>query len=154
MTDHDLVPTARVEVKVTHLRTYEVKGVQPRYYVELCDDQQRRFMIWIDLPEAWSINSSLSNKPYDRPLTYDAMALLIEALDATVEEVWINEIRDEVFYSILSLRTSGMTKKLDLRPSDSIAIALRIKCPIYASESVISAAAKIFSEWEEKQMNV
>jgi bifunctional DNase/RNase len=76
-----------------------------------------------------------------RPLTHDLLKSVIEQLGAEVENVVVNDLRDDVFYARLSVKVNGKTIEVDSRPSDAIALGVRFKVPIYVAQSVMAKAA-------------
>jgi bifunctional DNase/RNase len=95
--------------------------------------------IWIGHPEAAAILMKLQNADLPRPMTHDLLASVIDQLQASVTSVLITELRDNTFYAVLSLDTGGREIRVDSRPSDAIALAVRTDAPIYASEAVLDA---------------
>lgn len=93
--------------------------------------------IWIAEPEAISIALELQGQRFPRPLPHDLMKEILLALRATLEQVVITHIKDGVFYAKLVLRDAqGEVKELDSRPSDAIALALRVRAPIFIADEV------------------
>jgi bifunctional DNase/RNase len=101
----------------------------------------RRLPIIIGGFEAQSIALELEGIKPPRPLTHDLMKSLIDNLGATVQEVIINELKENTFYAKIILEFSSLTTEIDARPSDAIAIAVRTNSMIYVSEEVMEAAA-------------
>ncbi len=87
--------------------------------------------------EATAIALALEGAPVPRPLSHDLMRNLLEALDTTLEQVIIHDIRDSTFFAKLILRTDGELQEIDARPSDGIALALRMQAPIYVSDKIV-----------------
>ncbi len=103
--------------------------------------------IWIGQSEAVSIASALRRERPPRPMSHDLMKSLLEAVGARVEKVIISDLRDNVFYATIYLRTSdGALYEIDARPSDSVALALRVDAPIYISENVFDQSAMEFPD--------
>ena len=92
--------------------------------------------IWIGHAEAWGIAMELSGVSSKRPLTYDLLKRVIEALDARVDRVEITELREQTFYARLYLTNKNKQYEIDARPSDSIAIALKTKASIFVNEEL------------------
>ncbi len=97
--------------------------------------------IWIGLCEARSIEIGLSGVIPPRPLTYDLVAAMVRTLNAEVKRVVITDLRDQVFYAQVVMSVNGKVSNIDARPSDAIALATRMKSPIYVNKSVIRKAA-------------
>ncbi len=96
--------------------------------------------IWVGLYEANAIALEIEKTTTPRPMTHDLARNLIDGLNASVEKVVVNELRNDTFYAVIWLRQDGETVTLDARPSDAIALALRCDCPIYVSEDVLRIA--------------
>lgn len=111
-------------------------------------------LIGIGEAEALSIAYELQNKKFARPLSHDLMKKIIETLNGTVEKIVINDIKEQVFYATIFLRKqNGEIEELDARPSDSLALAVRMGVPIYVNEDVFAAEAfeSPFSDEDEFQ---
>lgn len=100
-------------------------------------DGRRALPIWIGSPEALAINLALEGLALERPLTHDLVKSLLEGLGATVERVVITELKGSTFFAQIMLKSDGRMLAVDARPSDSIAIALRTKSPIFVDEEVL-----------------
>ncbi len=87
--------------------------------------------------EATAIALALEGAPVPRPLSHDLMRNLLESLETTLEQVVIHDIKDSTFFAKLVLRTNGELQEIDARPSDGIALALRMQAPIYVSDKIV-----------------
>jgi bifunctional DNase/RNase len=96
--------------------------------------------IWVGIFEANAIAIEIEKVAAPRPMTHDLTRNLIRHMNAQLEKVVINELRDETFYAVLWLRQEGEPMIVDARPSDAIALALRADCPIFVSEKVMQTA--------------
>jgi uncharacterized protein len=96
--------------------------------------------IWVGIFEANAILIEIEKVSAPRPMTHDLTRNLIRHLNAQLERVVINELKDDTFLASLWLRQGGDSVMVDARPSDAIALALRADCPIYVSEEVMKAA--------------
>jgi bifunctional DNase/RNase len=101
-------------------------------------DGQRLLPIWIGQPEAESIAMQMHNVKRPRPLTHDLCKSLIVGLGGALEKVHISRVEKNTYYAELHIAKNGSVVQVDARPSDSIAIALRLAAPIYASDSLLS----------------
>lgn len=111
----------------------------------------RRLPIIIGAHEAQAIAIELENLKPPRPLTHDLIKSIIEALGATISEIVITELKEGTFYSKIYLETITGTIEVDSRPSDAIAIAVRMGAPIYVDSSIMTEASfEVESEEEEK----
>lgn len=100
-------------------------------------DGDRQVPIVIGFMEASSIKIKISGVDMPRPMTHDLLGQIIETLGGRVEKVVIDKLVNNTFHAKLELRTKeGDIKSIDARPSDSIALAVRLKAPIFVSEEV------------------
>jgi uncharacterized protein len=105
---------------------------------------QRVLPIVIGLAEVLAIRSKISGSKSPRPLTHDLLFSAILALNAQVSGIRIDKLQDNIFYATIMLQTAeGAAAEIDARPSDSIALAVRAKCPIYVDEAVILQTEKL-----------
>ena len=106
--------------------------------VILKDMDGKRFLpILIGPFEATAIALALEGAPVPRPLTHDLMRTVLETLDARLEQVVIHDIRESTFFAKLIVRKNGDLQEIDARPSDGIALALRMSAPIYVSDKIV-----------------
>ena len=98
---------------------------------------ERILPIWIGPGEAHAIRRMLSGEPFPRPLTHDLLVLIIEGLKARVSRVVISDMRESTFYATVMVQREGEMLSIDARPSDSIAVALRAKAPIFVNEELL-----------------
>ena len=110
------------------------------HFVRFQDEAGRSIHIFIGQFEAWAISLALEGTPPERPFTHDALLNCLAVAGATVEEACISDLRDEVFFAVITLRVGEQRHEVDIRPSDAVALALRAKCPLYISETVMQAA--------------
>lgn len=87
--------------------------------------------------EATAIALALEGAAVPRPLSHDLMRNILESLETALEQVIIHDIRDSTFYAKLILRCDGELQEIDARPSDGIALALRMKAPIYVTDKIV-----------------
>jgi bifunctional DNase/RNase len=99
----------------------------------------RLLPIWIGQPEAESIVMQIHNIKRVRPLTHDLCKNLIQGLSGTLRRVQITRVEKNTYYAELHIQHGEGMVQIDARPSDSIAIALRLQAPIFASESLLSS---------------
>lgn len=100
---------------------------------------KRHLPILIGPFEATAIALALEGTQVPRPLSHDLMKSIIESLDARVERIVIDDIKENTFYAKVVLQSNGDSLEIDARPSDSIALALRTNAPIFVSEQIILA---------------
>ncbi len=97
--------------------------------------------IFIGQLEAQSILIGMGNVPMPRPLTHDLLLSILERLNLKINRIEITELKEGTFYAQLIVKEKGKDIIIDSRPSDSIALAVREKCPIFIDESVIDEAS-------------
>jgi bifunctional DNase/RNase len=100
----------------------------------------RLLPIFIGAAEATAIAFAMEEVETPRPLTYDLLRDILEALGAELVRVTVTELRGGTFFAELELRTAGGTTRVSSRPSDALALALRTGSPIFASEDVLDEA--------------
>nr|BCX01604.1 MAG: hypothetical protein KatS3mg041_1650 [Bacteroidota bacterium] len=110
----------------------------------------RRLPIIIGAFEAQAIAIELEKVRPPRPMTHDLMRNMLEAFNVHVQEVYIHDLRDGTFYAQIRYEFNGIEDALDARPSDAIALAVRVDAPIYVAESVLEEAG-IPVEAEEEE---
>ena len=109
--------------------------------VILRDKSSDRYLpIWIGAAEADAIAVQLQEVAVARPLTHDLLRSVIDTLGAHVNHVIVNDLSNDTFYARIVLDVNGGSMEIDSRPSDAIALAVRVKVPIYADESVLDKA--------------
>jgi len=133
------LPTEMIQVQVEKISFYPPsKG----YAILLKETIGERLLpVIVGSFEAQSIALALEEVPMPRPMTHDLFCTILEDLSVEVREVVISELLEGTFYSKISLVSQMGTTDVDARPSDAIALALRVGAPIYASESVMEEAS-------------
>jgi bifunctional DNase/RNase len=106
--------------------------------------------IWIGHPEAAAILMKLQEAPVPRPMTHDLAADIVQQLGGEVVSITVTELRESTFYASITVRQNGNEIEIDSRPSDAIAIAIRVDAPIFASDEVMEESAVEF-EGEESE---
>jgi bifunctional DNase/RNase len=105
--------------------------------VILKDLEGKRYLpILIGPFEATAIALALEGTQVPRPLSHDLMRTLLESMQAKLEQIIIHDIKDSTFFAKLIVRTNGDTQEIDARPSDGIALALRMQAPIFVSDKI------------------
>jgi uncharacterized protein len=98
----------------------------------------RQIPILIGYVEATSIQMRITGIEYPRPLTHDLLVSVIESLDAAVQSVLIDDLKDGTYFAKLQVKNKqGQTILVDCRPSDGVAVAVRLKTPIFVEENVM-----------------
>lgn len=130
-----------IESTVYEVYTAELPDREPHTIVVLkARDRDRYLPIWIGNFEGMAIKLQLSGTETPRPLTYDLVANLLKAAGAQVVAVQINELRDETFIGSVHVQAGGQTEQVDARPSDALALALRVNAPIFVHADVLERA--------------
>ncbi len=127
-----------VEVSIDSIR---VSLVSQHRIVVLKDSEDRYLPIWIGPFEADAITIALQGSDVARPLTHDLMRNLIAETGASAQHILVSELRDDIFFARIVLDVDGRHVEVDSRPSDAIALAVRLKCPIYVADSVMEKAS-------------
>ena len=110
----------------------------------LRDEAEKRSLpIWVGLPEANAIALELEKIPTPRPMTHDLIKNILDAVGARVAKVAVSDLRDNTFYAVIHLRLGSTELTVDSRPSDAIALALRVDAPIFVKEDVLTKAESV-----------
>lgn len=110
--------------------------------VVLKDSNSDRYLpIWIGPCEADAITAELQQQQVKRPLTHDLLKNVIREMGGSVVHIYINELRNDVYYARILIDISGRQVEIDSRPSDAIALGVRVKVPIFVAETVMDRAA-------------
>jgi uncharacterized protein len=119
------------------------------YIVVLKDDTGKKILpIWIGASEGNSIAMAMSNVKASRPFTHDLIVSMFDRLEIEVARVVISDLIDNTFYASLYLLQNSKEYHIDSRPSDAIAIAIRIGAPVFVEEEVIAKQdSSIIDSW-------
>ena len=116
-----------------------IRETNDTHVVELREkDGDRVFPIMIGLNEAVAINRRILGEDPPRPQTHELLASVIDKLDATLEQVLINALRDGTFFARIVLRREGEILDIDSRPSDALALGVATEVPIFVEEHVLN----------------
>ncbi len=96
--------------------------------------------IWVGIYEANAIALEIEKVTTPRPMTHDLLKNLLLGLETHVQKVVVNELRDDTFYALIWLERDGQTISIDSRPSDALALALRMDCPIFVEDEVLKTS--------------
>jgi len=109
--------------------------------------------IWVGIYEANAIALEIEKVSTPRPMTHDLLKNLLVGLEIRVDKVVVSELKDDTFYALIWLQRNGEVISIDSRPSDALALALRVDCPIFVEDEVLknskvasSASDKVSSE--------
>ena len=107
---------------------------------------ERYLPIWIGPAEADAIAVKLQDVTVPRPLTHDLLCSLIDSLGATVNSIIVSDLKNDTFYAKIILNVDGGLKEIDSRPSDALALAVRVEVPIYVEEVVLDKASILLDQ--------
>ena len=93
--------------------------------------------IWVGIYEANAIALEIEKVATPRPMTHDLLKNLLVGLETRVHKVVVSDLRDDTFYALIWLERDGQAISIDSRPSDALALALRVDCPIYVEDEVL-----------------
>lgn len=128
-----------VEVMIDSIRVSLMS--QHRVVILKDIDSDRYLPIWIGNSEADAITMTLQEMEVVRPMTHDLLKNVIVELGGDVDYIVISDLRNEVFYAKIVLDANGKRLEIDSRPSDAIALAVRLHVPVYIEEAVMNKAA-------------
>lgn len=113
-----------------------------QFLMLLIDDKGKRLLpIVIGQWEAQSIAWNMQGVEMQRPLTHDLFKAVMNTTDMEISRILINDLKENTFYAKIAIKNNGDTVDIDSRPSDAVAIALRMKAPIFVSSAVFEKAA-------------
>ena len=108
--------------------------------------------IWVGIYEANAIALEIEKVQTPRPMTHDLLKNILMGLNVHVQKVVVSDLKDDTFYAVIWMEREGQTMSLDSRPSDALALALRLDCPIFVDEEVFKTS-KISNTATEKTSN-
>lgn len=127
-----------IEVVIDSIR---ISLISQQRIVMLRDiDGERQLPIWIGPCEAEAITVELQDTEVARPLTHDLLRNVISEMNGKISHIEVNELKKAVFHARLHVDVNGERVEIDCRPSDAIALAVRVKAPIFVSEEVMKEA--------------
>ena len=104
------------------------------------EEDKRALPIWVGIFEANAIALELEKIPTPRPMTHDLIKNILETIEARVLKVVVTDLKENTFFAVLHLQIGETEYTVDARPSDAIALALRVAAPIYVEEDVVRKA--------------
>jgi bifunctional DNase/RNase len=116
------------------------------------DEGERYLPIWIGAAEAAAIAFALQGVVTPRPMTHDLMKNLLDEVGAQVQRIEITELREGTYYANINMRMNGNAYEISARPSDAIALAVRVEAPIFADEEVLTDASILIPSDEEDEV--
>jgi hypothetical protein len=114
-------------------------------------DNRRYLPIWIGAFEAEAIGSAMQGHEPPRPLTHDLLKNLITELDGTVQYIAVVELQENTYFARIVVEVRGVRREIDARPSDAIALGIRVDAPIFVAEQVLDQAGVTLNEDEEEE---
>lgn len=96
--------------------------------------------IWVGIFEANAIALEIEKISTPRPMTHDLIKTVLMGLNAGVKKIVVSELKDDTFYALIWLEKDGELISVDSRPSDALALALRLDCPIYVEDTVLKSS--------------
>jgi bifunctional DNase/RNase len=127
-----------VEMTVDSIRVHMPTG---QHVVILKEKSAERYLpIWIGINEANAIALKITGITPERPITHDLLANVLSAIDVTVDRIVVTSLNNEVFYARIMATVDGRTLEIDSRPSDAIAVAVRVGAGIFVADEVLEKA--------------
>jgi bifunctional DNase/RNase len=139
-----------IEVSLVGVRV-ELPSNQPIVLLKEADGD-RYLPIWIGAVEATAIAFALQGIETPRPMTHDLMRDILQESDITVERILISELVEQTFFAVIRMTSNGRVTEVSSRPSDAIALAVRISAPIFAEEEVLEQAGIELRDDEEVEV--
>ena len=135
------------------IRTLMMDPVTQMPIVILRDMQGETILpIWVGVYEANAIALEIEKVSTPRPMTHDLIKTILTGLDVTVKKVVVSELKDDTFYALIWMERNGEMISIDSRPSDALALALRLDCPIYVEDQVLKTS-KMATTAQDKNNN-
>ena len=120
--------------------------------VLLREAEGERFLpIWIGQAEAAAIALALQGVVTPRPMTHDLLKNILEEMAVQVQSIVITELREGTFYAVINMQRNGTSYEISSRPSDAIALAVRLSCKIFASEEVLNEASILIPSGDDDE---
>ena len=138
-----------VEMQLSAVRL-ELPSNAPILLLQEAGGANRTLPIYIGPAEAQAIAFAQQGVDTPRPMTHDLMRDLLEEVGATVECIVITELRDRTFYAEIRLLVGGQRHVVSARPSDAVALAVRVRTTIYAEEELLDAEGVILPDEEQE----
>jgi len=139
-----------IELNLVGVRV-ELPSNQP--IVLLKEREGERYLpIWIGAMEATAIAFALQGIQTQRPMTHDLLKNVLEEIQVQVERIVITELKEGTFYAVIVMSRNGTKYEVSSRPSDAIALAVRVNVPSFAQEEVLSEASIVIRDDEEQEV--
>ena len=139
-----------IELNLVGVRV-ELPSNQP--IVLLREREGERYLpIWIGAMEATAIAFALQGIQTQRPMTHDLLKNVLEEVQIQVDRIVITELKEGTFYAVIQMLRNGSRYEVSSRPSDAIALAVRVNVPIFANEEVLTEASIVIKDDEEQEV--
>jgi bifunctional DNase/RNase len=115
-------------------------------------DGPRLLPIWIGLYEGGAIGMALAGQQFPRPLTHDLFVNVVNELSGKIKHVVITELKDSTFFAEVCFVKDNQDIVIDARPSDSVALAVRVNCPILVNDQVFDACPELLKPISEDEV--
>jgi bifunctional DNase/RNase len=139
-----------IEMKIRGLMMDPVTSMP---IVILKDGSNNVLPIWVGVYEANAIALEIEKVATPRPMTHDLIRNLLLGFDAGIRKVVVSELKDDTFFAVIWVERNGELMSVDSRPSDALALALRLDCPIYVDDSVLKSAKSASSVSDKLNTN-
>jgi uncharacterized protein len=106
-------------------------------------DGDKTLPIWIGLLEATAIASEMEGIKFSRPMTHDLLKNMMEMVDMEVVKIEVCDLKNNTYYALIHFKQGDREMSIDARPSDALALSLRVKAPIFVAEEVIKNSSQI-----------
>ena len=106
-------------------------------------DGDQTLPIWIGLLEATAIASEMEGIKFSRPMTHDLLKNLMEMVNIEIVKIEVCDLKNNTYYALIHFKQGGKEMTIDARPSDALALSLRVKAPIFVAEEVIKNSTQI-----------
>ena len=106
-------------------------------------DGDQTLPIWIGLLEATAIASEMEGIKFSRPMTHDLLKNMMEMVDIKVHKIEVSDLKNNTYYALIHFKHGERDMSIDARPSDALALSLRVKAPIFVAEAVIKQSSQI-----------
>ena len=106
-------------------------------------DGERTLPIWIGLLEATAIASELEGIKFSRPMTHDLLKNIMDLINLKVNKIEVCDLKNNTYYALIYINHNGKEISIDARPSDALALSLRVNAPIFVAEDVINKSKQI-----------
>lgn len=127
-----------VEMKIRGLMMDPVTNMPIVILKDVCSTHV--LPIWVGIYEANAIALEIEKVSTPRPMTHDLIKTLLVGLEAGIQKVVVNELKDDTFFAVIWIQRNGELISVDSRPSDALALALRLDCPIFVDDSVLKSS--------------